>query len=333
MNELFPVEALVKQWAPLVWLSEEEKFMPLSVEEFLNHMNIVNEAGKVLNHGKYLAMYYHSNFKKTYLVPKKPLDYLKGNASSFLYGRNPKIHPTVPVYAVITYCKPISMTDLTKNLSYSEESELLPSFQVTYWMFYPYNEGKEICFLGKVPAPLIFSKCFGHYRKLGNHIGDWEHVSYIFSGKSYPDKLFLAVHDAGVYYTYERDNNVFKFESKMPRKSVAQVPTYPAYIRLQGGHPVLFAAKGSHGVWSAPGEHEFIRVPRIRDKTDYGTPWKTWNSVQFHHFGRTMIQPWMSFEGKWGNPKTKCILLKKFGLCEYTEGPRGLLREHQDFYC
>ncbi|KAF7278863.1 hypothetical protein GWI33_007872 [Rhynchophorus ferrugineus] len=291
------VEALVKQWAPLVWLSEEEKFMPLSVEEFLNHMNIVNEAGKVLNHGKYLAMYYHSNFKKTYLVPKKPLDYLKGNASSFLYGRNPKIHPTVPVYAVITYCKPISMTDLTKNLSYSEESELLPSFQVTYWMFYPYNEGKEICFLGKVPAPLIFSKCFGHYRKLGNHIGDWEH---------------LCMTQA---------------------KSVAQVPTYPAYIRLQGGHPVLFAAKGSHGVWSAPGEHEFIRVPRIRDKTDYGTPWKTWNSVEFHHFGRTMIQPWMSFEGKWGNPKTKCILLKKFGLCEYTEGPRGLLREHQDFYC
>ncbi|KAF7278864.1 hypothetical protein GWI33_007872 [Rhynchophorus ferrugineus] len=283
------VEALVKQWAPLVWLSEEEKFMPLSVEEFLNHMNIVNEAGKVLNHGKYLAMYYHSNFKKTYLVPKKPLDYLKGNASSFLYGRNPKIHPTVPVYAVITYCKPISMTDLTKNLSYSEESELLPSFQVTYWMFYPYNEGKEICFLGKVPAPLIFSKCFGHYRKLGNHIGDWEH---------------LCMTQA---------------------KSVAQVPTYPAYIRLQ--------AKGSHGVWSAPGEHEFIRVPRIRDKTDYGTPWKTWNSVEFHHFGRTMIQPWMSFEGKWGNPKTKCILLKKFGLCEYTEGPRGLLREHQDFYC
>lgn len=85
-----------------------------------------------------------------------------------------------------------------------------------------------------MPAPLIFSKCFGHYRKLGNHIGDWEHVSVIFSGKAYPDKLFLAVHDAGAYYTYERNTNIFKFESKMPRKSVAQVPTYPAYIRLQG---------------------------------------------------------------------------------------------------
>lgn len=77
-------------------------------------------------------------------------DYLKGNVSSFIYGRNPKTHPTVPVYAVINYCKLINMKDLTKNLSRSDESESFPSFQVTYWMFYPYNEGKEICFLGKI---------------------------------------------------------------------------------------------------------------------------------------------------------------------------------------
>lgn len=100
-----------------------------------------------------------------------------------------------------------------------------------------------------------------------------------------------------------------------------------------GGHPVLFAAEGSHGLWSTPGDHEFIRVPKVLDKTGFGRPWKTWATVKFHHIGRTEMPAWMTFKGKWGNPKTKCVLLKKLGLCEYTEGPRGLLRDHQDFYC
>lgn len=101
-------------------------------------------------------------------------------------------------------------------------------------MFYPFNEGKDACFLGKVPAPLIFSKCLGHYRKIGNHIGDWEHMSLSFSGSSYPDKLFLAVHDAGAYYDYDRATNLFKFQSKAKRKGVAQVPAFPDFVRLQG---------------------------------------------------------------------------------------------------
>lgn len=102
---------------------------------------------------------------------------------------------------------------------------------------------------------------------------------------------------------------------------------------ISGGHPVLFAAEGSHGLWSTPGDHEFIRVPKIWDRTGFGTPWKTWGFIVFYHIGRSEMPPWMSFKGKWGNPKTKCILLKKFGLCEYTEGPRGLLRDTKDFYC
>ncbi|KAL1516430.1 hypothetical protein ABEB36_000348 [Hypothenemus hampei] len=249
------------------------------------------------------------------------IDGLKVNFSSFLYGKNPKKQPPVPIYAVVTYCPTTTF------------SETFPNFYVTYWMFYPFNEGKDACFLGKVPAPLIFSKCLGHYRKLGNHIGDWEHISLLFSNHIYPDKLFLSVHDAGAFYIYNRNTNVFKFESKMSRKGVAQVPAFPEFVRLQGGHPVIFAAEGSHGLWSTPGEHEFIRVPKILDKTGYGTPWKTWASIKFYHIGLSELPSWMNFKGKWGNPKTKCVLLKKFGLCEYTEGPRGLLRENKDFYC
>lgn len=42
---------------------------------------------------------------------------------------------------------------------------------------------------------------------------------------------------------------------------------------------------------------------------------------------------WMTFGGKWGNPRKNCFLLRKFGLCEFTDGPVGILRKKQDFYC
>lgn len=33
------VERLIRKWAPIVWLAPEEKFMPLGVEEFLDHVH------------------------------------------------------------------------------------------------------------------------------------------------------------------------------------------------------------------------------------------------------------------------------------------------------
>lgn len=35
----FPVENLVREWAPLVWLAPNEKFMPGDVTEFLQHVH------------------------------------------------------------------------------------------------------------------------------------------------------------------------------------------------------------------------------------------------------------------------------------------------------
>lgn len=100
---------------------------------------------------------------------------------------------------------------------------------------------------------------------MGNHIGDWEHMSLSFSGKNVPDKLFLSVHDTGVYYSYDNLRKYFKFEYKVARKGVHQVPKFPEILRTQGEHPVVFSAKGSHGLWAAAGEFDFIRVPKLRD--------------------------------------------------------------------
>ena len=61
-----------------------------------------------------------------------------------------------------------------------------PLLHVTYWMFFPYNEGKPVCVLdlgplGPWPLPLLWGSCLGTWRRFGAHVGDWEHVSLFFS--------------------------------------------------------------------------------------------------------------------------------------------------------
>lgn len=70
-----------------------------------------------------------------------------------------------------------------------------PHFHVTYWLFYPYSQGKTMCSislgpLGRVPIPLIFGVCLGTRKDFGSHVGDWEHMSLLFRGRPEPDVSF-----------------------------------------------------------------------------------------------------------------------------------------------
>lgn len=227
------------------------------------------------------------------------------------------------MYVIITKCNPQQVKNSSNHLH----------FHVTYWFFYPYNEGKEVCFLGKVPAPLIFGSCFGRKKTMGNHVGDWEHMSLSFQGQPYPYEMFLAVHDTGVYYKYDVFKRIFRYDSQITRKAIVQRAKFPPIVRLSGGHPVLFSACGSHGLWAAPGEHRYVRVPQLFDRNGYGTPWKTWEYLQFIHVTGVNLPHWIKFEGKWGNPKSNCLLFKKLGICELSDGPTGIFQKKQDFYC
>lgn len=97
----------------------------------------------------------------------------------------------------------------------------------------------------------------GQQRTFGNHIGDWEHISMSFDGKSnHPDRLYVSTHDSGAYYKYEPTSETFIFTHQNTRKGgVLQKPVFPKKAFLKQGRPVLFAANGSHGFWTAPGQH------------------------------------------------------------------------------
>ncbi|CAH1971012.1 unnamed protein product [Acanthoscelides obtectus] len=157
-------------------------------------------------------------------------------------------------------------------------------------------------------------------------------MSLEFDGKPYPDKLFLAVHNSGAYYTWDEKQKYFRHE-KDAEKPIIPLPKVPPILKTQGGHPVIFSATGSHGLWASPGEHAYFRVPKLTDQNGYGYPWKTWNNIEIYHLGQGSLPLWMAFKGKWGNPKSNCMLWQKLDLCEYTEGPAGIIRTNKDFYC
>ncbi|XP_063881478.1 uncharacterized protein LOC135111735 isoform X1 [Scylla paramamosain] len=226
----------------------------------------------------------------------------------------------------------------------SNKDRLLPSEQqytVTYWMFYPYNRGKNICtinlgFFGQMFKVKVNGVCYGEEITLGNHVGDWEHVSIKFKG-SKPTHMYVSAHTFGAYYTYDATNNRFIYEYEDTREGIPMSPVYPKIIHLSGGsHPILYSARGSHGLWGAEGTNQYNSLPLLQDETGKGTPWKIWKNLKLIDVQDPLsMQPyrhWWKYEGRWGNPSSKCHVLLA-GLCEHVKGPTGIPRKRVNFPC
>lgn len=131
----------------------------------------------------------------------------------------------------------------------SSESDTFNNFHVTYWMFYPYSQGKAMCSIdlgpfGPVPIPLIFGFCFGERKEFGSHVGDWEHVSLHFkNNQKEPQEMYVSAHDAGAYYTYNPVVGLFEFKKQETRKGIFQKPSFPKTVMTSKNHPVLFSAE------------------------------------------------------------------------------------------
>ncbi|KAH8398891.1 hypothetical protein KR222_010957, partial [Zaprionus bogoriensis] len=451
------VERLIKEWAPIVWLAPEEKFMPLGVEEFLQHVHPMDKDRSFTP-----GMSFSEYSTKSHLVTNSEMEDLLKNEQSFIHGRNPNEAP-VPIYGVVTLCPappksepepeelpppllpstrgpyiPVSIdpleernetvrrssrlfplfqrtkrqtivpdielmlgetqlagapvpepvtvqtqpqqeleqeldnglpvnnfiANLADNVKFSGGPELddnmednnigespghekghLPGFHVTYWMFYPYSQGKTMCTislgpLGRIPFPAVYGYCLGNRRDIGSHVGDWEHMSLYFNGDAEPQAMYVSAHDAGAYYSYNRLTGSFEFRRQETRKGILQRPNFPKTVTTFKNHPVLFAAKGSHGLWTAPGKHRFVKVARLYDINGFGTPWNTWKAVDISYenlrsYGRSLVPDWLTYRGKWGNPKSKCHPFRRIGLnfCEFTDGPTGIPLKEPHFQC
>lgn len=119
---------------------------------------------------------------------------------------------------------------------------------VGYFTYYPYNRGKEI-------ADTMW----------GNHVGDWEHITLRFLKNSsdgrvsyQPFQVFLSAHDGGMLCEWQ------------------------ALRKIDGTHPVVCAAWGSHGLYMNPREFEYRNygVAKLVDECSEGTAWDTWTNVK-----------------------------------------------------
>lgn len=225
----------------------------------------------------------------------------------------------------------------------NSNDQLLPSEQqytVTYWMFYPYNRGKNVCtinlgFFGHMFKAKVNGVCYGEEIIMGNHVGDWEHVSITFKG-SEPTHMYVSSHTFGAYYSYDANNHRFVYEDEDTREGIPMSPVYPKIIQLSGHHPVLYSARGSHGLWGVEGTNQYNSLPLLQDETGKGTPWKTWKNIKLIDVQDPLtVQPhghWWKYEGRWGNPSSKCHVLLA-GLCEHVDGPTGIPRKRVNFPC
>ncbi|XP_054257685.1 uncharacterized protein LOC128982752 [Macrosteles quadrilineatus] len=307
----------VKQWAPKIWFDPQEKFFPLNVDSFLKEITPEEKNGQKYSDDSYSKLPTGPNSKNYYLITKQNRDTLLKDNKSYLHGVNPTTEE-VSIYAHVHTC----------DTNYD-------NFIITYWFFYPFNEGKEICTVGNqtpIPVPQIFNRCLGKLRFYGTHVGDWERVSLIIKNGR-PTLLFLSVHESGVYYIYDETRESFKLFEAMS-EGLGQPSSPPETVQLDDhGHPILFSAKGSHALWAGVGQHQYtkLRLRELSDTVDYGTAWETWHSVQVFYSDETTPE-WFNYQGRWGNPGSNCLGLGNF-LCEASDGPPGLVTRQPDFSC
>ncbi|KAG7200595.1 hypothetical protein KM043_001154 [Ampulex compressa] len=365
------VRKLIRDWAPLVWLAPGERFMPLGVPEFLENMQRednylrtrVDVELLLRNRSSFLYGRKPAGGVPIYaLVKNCDVQGVPGDGSTYEdevterkapRKRGSELSPAriedsgqandlldKDGLADLKYDVQLQVGSKEKGKKGSALRKL--HFHVTYWMFYPFSEGKAVCvldlgFFGSWPMPTVAGTCLGLLKEYGNHVGDWEHMSLYFKGDGHPLAMYVSAHDAGAFYHYNPRSGTFVYESQETRKGIFQKPIFPERVYTAGGsHPILFSARGSHGLWTAPGKHKFVRLPRLYDESGFGTAWPTWRTMELLHYeSNRQLPDWMAFRGKWGNPRSNCHPLAKLGfnICEFVDGPTGIPLKKLNFRC
>ncbi|MCE9673220.1 Vps62-related protein [Myxococcus stipitatus] len=270
----------VIQFAPRVWLHSDEQFLPSTTEYFLKHVKEVN--GHL-----------------TTLQPLGPPGCDECADPPFLRGLHPS-QTHVPVYAQLI---PRTVAGTPTNIT-----------DVIYWTFYDFNLGKHVCIGGR-----IGDTCLGYWMQLGNHVGDWEHLTVRFvDGR--PTQVTMSQHGKAP---------IFGYGGK--------------HLPMMGLHPEAYSALGSHGLYPDAAVHEYMNLyngDSLKDVTNRGTAWHTWDKpVVFPWQPQGTFKgslSWLNITAGWGNAKSGCdnAVSRASGECILNGGPGGPMQKdftHPDY--
>ncbi|CAG0899197.1 unnamed protein product [Darwinula stevensoni] len=260
------IETLANMYAPVTVFHEEEKFYPSSIEFFLDAVDVVDEnlftiepnpTPENLPGGIETDGYY--------MLTDQPL------RKAFQIGRRPKC-PTCT--DVDIFSGQDVLNDIIPTYVLYRPYNGTPFIDIQYHLFYPYNRGKDIC-IG-IPDG---DDCIGFFESFGNHVGDWEHLTIRFRDEE-PEQLYISCHSFGAYYNYNAAENVFEFdrgdvkaqwEVKDFTKQDSLDPEFSPFVFMDGTHPIVFSANGSHGLWGEAGTHVYMSFPiTLSDVTGNG---------------------------------------------------------------
>ncbi|KAK9822568.1 hypothetical protein WJX74_005581 [Apatococcus lobatus] len=344
----FPLQTVI-DYAPRIILAPGEIFLPSSIDYALANEQVQNADGSLVTGVNSAAQpnpltSYNLNFQKSTAV--QSMEYLTSNSTigcstcydpPYLRGQNPAT-TSVPTYAVI---RPRGNGVVS----------------VYYWLFYPFNGGKQIGACANVTADgigITFNgsdvavlstlslpstnatqaeatsvmapgPCQLNIGELGNHVGDWERIQVRFNynetgGTPVPTQVTLSQHSTVARYNWG-DRNL---------------------TLLNGTHTVAYAANGSHGNYNVAANNQYSQTDilgttvALLDKTGNGTVWDTFNNVAISQWQQNLTyysgnSSWLGYTGTWGNAPQGCDALA-YTLTKECELSPGLVGPQQQMW-
>lgn len=315
------IPCYVSDYAPLVFLYSEEKYLPYDIEEYVGNFRpawrngtTVEIIGKDVNDPLYKRQGLHL----------KDLDKLpKSSADEQVFLTSLTDFDNDPEYITGKFNKPNLYTGEIKNapatLIVTDKGN---GWVDAYWFyFYSFNLG-----------PFVMG--FGPF---GDHVGDWEH-SLVRFYKGEPVVVWMSAHGGGGAYFYDQ------LEKETLEGTGIGIGN--------GKQPVIFSARGTHANYPSTGQHSHdLPYSILSDFTDRGGLWNpAMNYLAYtytperdtedlvitygngsHPLREQNYGNWLEFDGPWGDPKLDPDdIRQKWSPFEwkYIDGPTGPLTKN-----
>ncbi|KAF9596552.1 hypothetical protein IFM89_012283 [Coptis chinensis] len=259
------IEALVQAHSPRIYFHPDEDYLPSSVDWLFS---------------KGALLYQKGNESNPISIQPNGLNLPQGGTDDGAYWLDLPIDEGAK--------DEVKKGDLQSATTYLHIKPMLGATftDISIWIFYPFNG----------PATAKVQLINIHFKKLGEHIGDWEHVTLRisnFNGELW--RVYFSEHDKGTWVN-------------------------AAELEFEGTKFVAYSSLHGHAAYPKPGlvlqgDTELgigLRNDAAKSNILMDTD-SNYEIVSAEYLGTIVEPPWLNFSRKWG-PKISNNIAKEFGF-------------------